>query len=110
MRMEANAHFAFLIKLQDLRSTAATLTDILAAPCPLAYVHLVQLLVDAFILVTPFAAMADMGWFAIPATFMLSFFFAGLIDLSKQLLDPLNNNLDFGTLGTTLFRRQDQGI
>lgn len=98
IRQPANAHFAFLLRMTDLRSSCATITDLVDARCPLAYVHLVQLLVDTFLLLTPFAALgADMGWFSVGATFLLSAFFTGLMDLAKMLYDPLDNEV-FGDI------------
>lgn len=97
IRMPANAHFAFLLRMTDLRNSCATITDLVDARCPLAYVHLVQLLVDSFLLITPFAALGQMGWFSVPATFLLSLFFSGLMDLSKMLYDPLDNEV-FGDI------------
>jgi hypothetical protein len=97
VRMPANAHFAFLLRMTDLRNSCATITDLVDARCPLAYVHLVQLLVDSFLLMTPFAALGQMGWFSVAATFLLSLFFSGLMDLSKMLYDPLDNEV-FGDI------------
>ena len=97
MRMPANAHFAFLLRMTDLRNSCATITDLVDARCPLAYVHLVQLLVDSFLLMTPFAALGELGWFSVAATFLLSLFFSGLMDLSKMLYDPLDNEV-FGDI------------
>jgi predicted membrane chloride channel (bestrophin family) len=97
VRMPANAHFAFLLRMTDLRNSCATITDLVDARCPLAYVHLVQLLVDSFLLITPFAALGNMGWFSVAATFLLSLFFSGLMDLAKMLYDPLDNEV-FGDI------------
>jgi hypothetical protein len=97
VRMPANAHFAFLLRMTDLRNSCATITDLVDARCPLAYVHLVQLLVDSFLLITPFAALGDMGWLSVAATFLLSLFFSGLMDLAKMLYDPLDNEV-FGDI------------
>eukprot|EP00978_Attheya_sp_CCMP212_P017915 scaffold48344_cov49-Attheya_sp.AAC.6 len=91
IRMPANAHFAALGKLCDLRGACGTIGDMLDARCPIAYVHLIQLLVDFFLVMTPFAALEEMGWFSIGGTFLLSLFFSGLMDLAKMLYDPFNN-------------------
>jgi hypothetical protein len=91
IRMPANAHFAALGKLCDLRGACGTIGDMLDARCHIAYVHLIQLLVDFFLVMTPFAALEEMGWFSIGGTFLLSLFFSGLMDLAKMLYDPFNN-------------------
>lgn len=97
IRMPANSHFAFLLRMAELRGHCATISDLVDARCPLAYVHLVQLLVDSFLILTPFASFGEMGWFSIGATFLLSLFFSGLMDLAKMLYDPLDNEL-FGDI------------
>jgi hypothetical protein len=94
-RMPSNCHFLFIGKMAELRGACGTITDLLDARCPLSYVHFIQLLVDSFLILTPFAAVADMGWFSIGGSFLLSMFFSGLLDLSKMLYDPLDND-DFG--------------
>ena len=73
---------------------------------PLSYVHIVQLLVDTFLLIAPFALYTEMGIWSIAATGLLTLFYAGLLVLSKVLLDPLDNdeyyaetvNMDIGVL------------
>jgi len=94
-RMPSNCHFLFIGKMAEVRGACGTITDLLDARCPLSYVHFIQLLVDVFLLMTPFAAVADMGWFSVGASFLLSMFFSGLLSLSKMLYDPLDND-DFG--------------
>ena len=46
---------------------------------------------DSFLIVTPFAAIAEMGNFSPFATLVITLFFQGLLDLSKMFLDPFNN-------------------
>jgi hypothetical protein len=95
-RMPSNCHFLVIGKMAELRGSCGTITDLLDARCPLSYVHFIQLLVDSFLILTPFAAVAEMGWFAIGGSFLISMFFSGLLDLSKMLYDPLDND-DFGS-------------
>jgi len=58
---------------------------------PLSYLHLVTLMVDFTLLLTPFACLAEMGNLSPLATFVVTIFFQGLLDLSKLFIDPFNN-------------------
>lgn len=100
-RMPAKAHLRFLTKSADARARSADIDNRLSTRCPVAYVHLIQLLVDSFLFLTPLAAIADMGWLAPAGTFLMSVFFSGLLDLSKVLYDPLGNG-DFGGVADSL--------
>ncbi|CAN0280464.1 unnamed protein product, partial [Ectocarpus sp. 8 AP-2014] len=58
----------------------------------LAYAHAVQLLVDVFLLLTPFALFSEVGFWSIVATGVLTTKQqGGLFNLSKTFIDPLNN-------------------
>ncbi|CAN0338571.1 unnamed protein product, partial [Hapterophycus canaliculatus] len=57
----------------------------------LAYAHAVQLLVDVFLLLTPFALFSEVGFWSIVATGVLTTVRTGLFNLSKTFIDPLNN-------------------
>jgi hypothetical protein len=94
------------IKILELRSTFATIPDLLDGRIPLAYAHFVQILVDAFVFLAPFALYSELGIWSTPAVGLLTLFYSGLLDLSKILLDPLDNddfynesvNMDTGVL------------
>ena len=86
-----NMHFSFIDKMTQLRATYGSVPDKIDDRMQLAYAHFVQMLVDSFLIVTPFAALAEMGNFSPFATFVLTLFFQGLMDLSKMFLDPFNN-------------------
>jgi predicted membrane chloride channel (bestrophin family) len=66
----------------------------LAGKIPLAYAHFVQILVDSFLLLAPFALYSELGIWSIPAVGILTLFYSGLLDLSKILLHPLGNDDD----------------
>mmetsp|Transcript_16128 Transcript_16128/g.22853 ORF Transcript_16128/g.22853 Transcript_16128/m.22853 type:complete len:426 (-) Transcript_16128:204-1481(-) len=93
-------------KICDLRGTIADIADALDGRMPLAYAHFVQLLVDSLLFISPFALYSELGMWSIPAVGLLTLFYAGLLDLSKILLDPLDNdmyydasvNVDIGVL------------
>jgi hypothetical protein len=80
-----------LEKLLLLRSVSASIDDDEAARMPLAYVHLVQILVDALVVLAPFALYAKLGVFMIPCVGMQTIFYRGFLVLSKSFLDPFGN-------------------
>lgn len=90
----------------ELRSTSACIGDKLAGRMPLAYAHIVQVLVDAFLFLSPVALYCELGAWSAPAVGLMTLFYSGLLDLAKILLDPLNNdnfyndsvNMDVGVL------------
>jgi predicted membrane chloride channel (bestrophin family) len=87
-----NATKSQLLKqITELRATYTAISDKLAGRMPLAYAHLVQILVDTFVLIAPFALYADLGDYSVIAVGILTLFYTGLLDLAKIFLDPLNN-------------------
>jgi predicted membrane chloride channel (bestrophin family) len=80
-----------LKQMIELRATYAEIDDKLAGRMPLAYAHFVQILVDTFVLMAPFALYADLGNYSVIAVGILTLFYTGLLNLAKVLLDPLDN-------------------
>ncbi len=60
---------------------------------PLAYAHIVQVLLDVVLWMYPFMALSTgMAWhISIVGTGLLTMFYQGLFDLAKQFLDPYDN-------------------
>lgn len=58
---------------------------------PLAYVQLVQILVDSLVWLSPFSLYAGLGSLSIPLVGLQTLFFKGLLELSKSFLDPFGN-------------------
>jgi len=58
---------------------------------PLAYVHLVQLLVDCLVALAPFALYPRLGVLTVLLSPILVVFYRGFLQLSKSLLDPFGN-------------------
>ena len=65
--------------------------DFQAGRMPLAYVQLVQVLVDSLVIIAPVALYAKLGALSIPLCGLLTLFFKGLLELSKSFLDPFGN-------------------
>ena len=93
-------------KISELRGTYAGIGDIIAGRMPLAYTHIVQILVDIFLATAPIALYAELGIWAPLSVGILTLFYSGLLDLAKIFLDPLDNddfcdesiNMDIGVL------------
>jgi len=81
----------FLRKVCQLKGHREEIESKLAGRMPLAYVHLVQILVDTFVLIAPLALYPEIGAYSPVAVGILTFFYTGSLDLSKVFLDPLNN-------------------
>lgn len=78
-------------QITDLRAQYFTIGDYTSGRMPLAYVQLVQILVDSLTALTPFAIYPELGSLAIPLAGLLTLFFKGLLELSKSFLDPFGN-------------------
>lgn len=85
-------------QLATLRGCLFDIDDFRAGRMPLAYVQLVQVLVDSLVCLAPFALYPEVGILSIPLVGLLALFFRGLLALSKSFLDP------FGVEG---FREQN---
>ena len=71
-----------------LRGEYFNIGDYTAGRMPLAYVQLVQVLVDSLVWLAPIALYAELGLISVPLTGLLTFFYKGLLRLSKSFLDP----------------------
>lgn len=75
-------------QLTTLRACMFDIDDFRAGRMPLAYVHLVQVMVDSLVFLAPFALYPELGSITIPLVGLLALFFRGLLALSKSFLDP----------------------
>jgi len=82
----------FLEEACKLRSVCASITDDAAARMPLAYVHLVQILVDTLVALAPFALYPKLGVLTVLLSPILVVFYRGFLQLSKSFLDPYGND------------------
>lgn len=83
----------FLEKCHVIRAQYGAIGDELQGRMPLAYAHIVQVLLDVVLWMYPFMALSTgMAWhISILGTGLLTLFYQGLFDLSKQFLDPYDN-------------------
>jgi len=80
-----------LEKACALRGVVGSIGDQLDGRMPLAYAHFVQILVDSFLILAPFAQYAQLGAFSVLSIGILTIFYSGLLDLAKVFLDPVDN-------------------
>ena len=87
----------FMEKIHVIRAQYGAIGDELQGRMPLAYTHIVQVLLDVVLWMYPFMALSTgMAWhLCIAGTFLLTMFYQGLFDLAKQFLDPYDNE-NFG--------------
>jgi len=99
----------FINKICDMRGTMGGVGGSLDGKIPLVYAQFVQVLVDVFLSLAPFALYSELGLWSVPAVGILNIFYSGMLDLAKILLDPLDNcegdyykdssvNMDVGVL------------
>jgi len=83
----------FLEKIHVIRAQYGAIGDGLQGRMPLAYAHIVQVLVDVILWMYPVMAFSSgMSPFVGAAgTGLLTMFYQGLFDLAKQFLDPYDN-------------------
>jgi predicted membrane chloride channel (bestrophin family) len=77
-----------LRQVTALRAEYFSIGDYAAGRMPLAYVQLVQVLVDSLVLLASFGLYTELGRLAVPLTGILTLFYKGLLELSKSFLDP----------------------
>lgn len=78
-------------RVTDIRAEYFSIGDFAAGRMPLAYVQLVQVLVDSLVWLSPFSLYSKLGSLSIPLVGLLTLFFKGLMELSKSFLDPFGN-------------------
>ncbi|GFH58060.1 hypothetical protein CTEN210_14536 [Chaetoceros tenuissimus] len=83
----------FLEKCHVIRAQYGGIGDELSGRMPLAYAHIVQVLVDIILWMYPFMAFSTgmTPVLGVLGTGLLSLFYQGLFDLAKQFLDPYDN-------------------
>ena len=88
LRSTAGFEDNLLKQLTGLRAEYFNVGDYTAGRMPLAYVQLVQVLVDSLVFLAPLALFPELGSLSIPCCGLLTLFFKGLLELSKSFLDP----------------------
>jgi len=90
---EAGFEQQFLDKIHVIRSQYGAIGDELQGRMPLAYAHLVQVLIDVILWMYPLMAVSTgmTPILGIVGTGVLTMFYQGLFDLAKQFLDPYDN-------------------
>ncbi|KAL7510734.1 hypothetical protein ACHAXN_007618 [Cyclotella atomus] len=82
----------FLRQISSLRGEYFNIGDYNAGRMPMAYVQVMEVLVDTLTFLAPLALYTKMGAFNIISTGLLTLFFKGLLELSKSFLDPFGKD------------------
>ena len=85
------ARDAVALHAQALRGKLGSVFDMLDARMPLAYMHIVHVLVDTLLYLAPVALYPKVGALAVPLSGILTLFYEGMLELSKSFLDPFGN-------------------
>ena len=88
---EAFSH-EFTSQATRLHGTCGGIMDNQEDRMPLAYVHIVQVLIDSLMVLTPAALYPKVGVFSVPLAGLLTVFYRGLLELAKCFLDPFNGD------------------
>jgi hypothetical protein len=83
-------------RIQEIRSQGNYMECVLRGRLPFAYVHIVQVLVDAVLWAYPIMAFSASGGsssfvMGVGGTMLLTITYQGLFDLAKRFLDPFHN-------------------
>jgi len=83
----------FVEKIHVIRAQYGAIGDELQARMPLAYAHIVQVLVDVILWMYPITAFVSEinPILSVLGTGLMTVFYQGLFDLAKQFLDPYDN-------------------
>lgn len=83
----------FMEKIHVIRSQYGAIGDELQGRMPLAYAHIVQVLVDCVLMMYPLMAFSSgmSPMLGVLGTGLLTISYQGLFDLAKQFLDPYDN-------------------
>ena len=76
---------------KHLRAACGTVPDQMVERMPLAYVHVVHVMVDLLLLLAPLALYPKAGALGTPLCGVLTLFYRGLLELAKSFLDPFGN-------------------
>ena len=87
LRGGAGFEMKMLEKLTSLRGAYFAIGDALDFRMSLAYVQFVQTLTDVLVFLAPFALYPKVGAWSIPLSALLTYFYCGLLELSKSFFD-----------------------
>ena len=90
LSIESSTEGMILQKIVDIRAASKLLSTKLDERIPIVYVQFVQIVVDLFLLVAPFALYIDLQEYSIIAVGMLTLLYSGLNTLAKICLYPFD--------------------
>ncbi|MEL6180274.1 MAG: bestrophin family ion channel [Myxococcota bacterium] len=97
LRVQLNADQVSDMQLHSMDETIAKLLDIQGGcerikgtPLPRGYGFIVEMLIEFFSVLLPFALVAQMGWFTIPMSVLICLGFTLISEAGRVLEDPFN--------------------
>lgn len=82
---------SFADTCKQLRAACGTVPDQMVERMPLAYVHIVHVMIDLLLLLAPVALYPKVGALVVPLAGVLTLFYRGLLFLAMSFLDPFGN-------------------
>jgi len=76
-----------------MRASAADVLMYLATPVPLAYTHLLEMMVVMYVLMAPIGLVPRLLWMAVPGCFVTTLIFYGFMCVGKLMLNPFDQKM-----------------
>jgi len=73
-----------------MRGAAADVIMYLSTPVPLAYTHLLEIMVVIYVLMAPLGLVPRLLWMAVPGCFVVTLIFYGFMCVGKLMLNPFD--------------------
>jgi hypothetical protein len=80
------------LKMHELRRLLAKIVAMYSGRMHLSYVHMVNMLIDVLICLSPLALFPLCYFWLVPAVGTFTFFYKGIFELSMMFLDPVDND------------------
>jgi len=97
LALPPSLHSGLLMSVQTnvsaMRASAADVLMYLATPVPLAYTHLLEMMVVMYVLMAPIGLVPRLLWMAVPGCFVTTLIFYGFMCVGKLMLNPFDQKM-----------------
>lgn len=94
LELPASLHSGLLQTVQAnvsaMRASASDVLMYLSTPVPLAYTHLLEMMVVIYVLMAPLGLVPRLLWMAVPGCFVTTLIFYGFMCVGKLMLNPFD--------------------
>tara|TARA_B110001452_G_scaffold30514_1_gene23933 strand:- start:716 stop:1933 length:1218 start_codon:yes stop_codon:yes gene_type:complete len=88
--LHAGLFSAVQANISAMRGAAADVLMYLSTPVPLAYTHLLEIMVVIYVLMAPVGLVPRLLWMAVPGSFVTTLIFYGFMCVGKLMLNPFD--------------------